>query len=279
MQYYPQQNPYNYNMAGMYNGIPANPIGNIAPLGYGGYNYYGTGNTYNMGGYYSGLYNNYNPYLIKQQQELYAAQLREQQRQQCDIYSKLYKASCSYLGCEPQQDILESFNDSEEDYLQYMNDEEKNIYFKKKQQEDYIKYNQQKIFALQNMQPNMYYQQASNAYYNAYQKIYSDYKKAVPDDMSLQEYLEGPGRVDYLNYLEREERKKKADLSKLYNKNDYDSLLNMHKHTLFGNSVFNPDASIDDQEVHLPNMVSEVTKQERRRRFMEALLSKGGELR
>lgn len=280
MYYNPQQNAYN-NLAGMSYGVPANcspymrTIGgynsNIVPMGY-GYN----------GGYYSGYYNQYNPYQIKQQQEMMLAQQREAQRQQSDIFQSLCRCSAYYQYGDVSQETIDNIDPYKasnyvdpDDISDFSYDEQKE-YFRILNLENSLRMTQNMITQMNTMQ-NGYiqnYNPQAQAYCNGYCKMIEDYNKKL-GNIGLAEYMEKYAGIEYMEALEHQSKNNQNNVRSLYNHNDYNSLLNRHKEGLFGSNVFNPNASIDDQEIKLPQLVSEKTKQERRRLFMEAVLSNG----
>lgn len=264
MQYYPQQQPMN-NYGGMPMCIPSNPIGNIAPLGYGGM----------YGGYYTGNYNRYDPYYLQQQKELQLAQQREDQRTQSSIFKKLYKTSSNCLGLAITEEDLGRFDPQfDEDLTTGMNQEEMETYYYLQRRDEYMNYHQQQISAMQgNSIPCMSTQ--GYAYNQAYNQMYDKAKKEIPDDVGLAEYLEKYAPKKIMEAYEQDQKKAQADLTKLYNKTDYNELIKSNR-SIFGSTVFNPDASIDDQEIRLPNLISERTRQERRAQFLNAIVGNGG---
>lgn len=265
MQYYPQQQQPMYNYGGMSPYIPSNPIGNIAPLGYGGL----------YGGYYTGNYNKYNPYYLQQQQEIQLAQQREAQRTESSLFKRLYKASSTCLGLEVTEEALSQFDPQfEEDITAGLNHEELQKYYSLQQREQYMNYHQQQIIAMQgNGVPCVSSEGA--AYNNAYHQMFEKAKKEIPDDVGLAEYLEKYAPKKLMEAYEADQKRAQADLTKLYNKSDYNELIKTNR-SMFGSSVFNPDASIDDQEIRLPNLISEQTRQERRKQFLNAIIGNGG---
>jgi len=266
MYYYPQQQipMYNNNFGGM-SYIPPNPIGNITPLGYGGYN----------NGYYTGNYNIYNPYNLIQQRELQLAQQREVQRIQNDVFKKLHMASASFLGYEVTEDDLSKYNIVNEDDVSDLSYSEQETYYKLKQKEDYMRYHQQQIISMQgNTVPCM--SALGYAYAKAYYEINQKNKKEIPDDVGLAEYLEKYAPKKYLEALEYEQKQAQLDLTRIYNKADYNELLKRHRSTKIFGDVFNPEVSIDDQEIKLPHKISDQLRQERRKKFLDAILKGGG---
>jgi hypothetical protein len=263
MYYYPQQQPAIYNNGGMYN-IPPNPIGNIAPIGYGGYN----------NGYYTGQYSYYNPYYIQQQRAIQLAQQREAQRVESGIFKKLQTASASFLGYELTEEDLKRYDVVyDEDIVSDFGIGDQEEYYRLKQIDDYKRSMQQKIIQMQGDLVPCISSQAV-AYCNAYNQMHEKAKKEIPDNVGLLEYLEKYAPKKYMEALEHDQRKVQADLTKTYNKVDYKELIDRSRGIY--KSVFNPDANIDDQEIKLPNFISEKTMQERRKRFLAQLKICGG---
>ena len=268
---YPQQNL----MYGGYQQSPYNYSGGIAPIGCGGFN----GNYYSTNNYY----NNFNPYYIKQQQEAYQAQVRESQRQEADFYKRLYKASCSYLGVEVTPEALEYYDKTlapdayASNNLANLSYEQQTTYEQLKIRDQNMAFHNQNLNQLavtpveQLSQPtitNPYYQQ----YAQGYQKVHEEYAKDMPDNIGLIEYLRDYAGEHYLE-ARKELSVQAQNASGLYNKNDFNTIMNAHKSPF--NTLFNPYASIDDQEVRLPGYVSEKSRQERRARFMQSMLGGG----
>jgi hypothetical protein len=262
MYYYPQ--PMN-NYGGMSSYIPSNPIGNIAPLGYGG----------SYGGYYTGNYQRYNPYYLQQQREIQLAQQREAQRTESSIFKKLYKASATCLGMEVTEEDLSRFDPVyEEDLTNDLDPDELREYYQLQNQERYLDYHKQQIIAMQG-NTTQCVSATGAAYANGYAKMYEQARKEIPSDVGLAEYLEKYAPKKYMEALEADQKRNQADLSKLYDKGDYNELIKRHKDSMFNSNVFKPEANIDDQEIKLPVMISEKTRQERRQQFL-AMLKGGG---
>lgn len=264
MHYNPQQGS---NIGGMYNNIPPNPIGHICPIGYGGYN----------NGYYNSNYNRYDPYKIQQQYEIQLAQQRESERHQSSMLKKLQKSSSTYLGLELTEEELRKYDIvNEEDITKDFSYEEKQKYYSLLAQEEYRKYQRNIIINMQgNSRP---YINNTNAI--IFNNMYEKAKKEIPDDVGLVEYLEKYAPGKYVEALMADQLAKQRDLRRVYNSADYGKLINIHKSTppsMFGN-VFNPNASIEDQEIRLPNFISEQTRQERRQRFLDSIMKNGGGL-
>ena len=289
MYYYPN-NQFQYNNSpGMYN-MPGysytqpqygTPMPGIAPIGFGGYNM-------NNGGYYSGQYNNFNPYLIQQQNEIQLKQLQEQENYQINMMKELYKTACNYNGREVTEEGLAYYDQfryytqppvNEVD-LSGLTPQEVNNYREISMREAIYDKQQQdveRVGALMdqgrtiNGNPNI----LAKAYRNA--KMFEERQKKVPPDIGLMEYLEKYAVDDYYEAMNNEIRKTQ-NTSQLYNQNDYRSLLERHKNSLFGPAL-DPNSNIDDQEIRLPNYVSDAQKQERRKRFFETICAQANDVR
>lgn len=279
MNYYPQNNqynPYNNIIAGTSNGVPASypyqqqyPYmqtigGNMQPIGY-GYN----------GGYYTGSYG-YNPYAERQRQEIALAQMREQQRQQSDIFKRLYKGSCNLLDIEITPEGLKQFNPQfvqQQDDLSDLTMDQQQEFFEIQRKQVYLDQEKANIAQLQS-QPFTNYNPYTVGYSNGYAQMIQDYTEKL-EGVGLVEYLDKYAGVEYMNACTRSTNNNTNNIRSLYNPGDYNALLNHHKEGLFGN-IFNPNVSIDDQEVRLPTAISEKTRQERRAAFLNAILSNGG---
>ena len=252
------------NLAGFngYTNVQQPPmIGSITPIGYGGYN----------GGYYSGQYN-YNPYAIKQMQEMQLAQSREVARQQTGILQKIYKSVCSYNGTEPDTEVLNSYDPNINKSQELVASLDMN--------------QQQELYRIQAIENKLnYHAQVINNFRTADQPVYGNSMMAAAADnisnkmSEYQQNLEGVGMVeywakyaakDYMSALESKSRNNTNNIQALYNPTDYNSLIAQHKG--FSNA-FDPNASIDDQEIRLPGVVSDQHRLERRRAFMESILS------
>lgn len=275
MQYYPNPPQQTYPGATYAPGyfMPMGGQQQIVPIGYGGYN---------NGGYYSNNYNYFNPYFIKQQQEEQYQTCKQHEYEQINFMKRMYQNACSYQGREATQqelgyyDSLSVYGNNQytdprvaqltpQEYAEYMN-----IY----NNEQAIKANQARVVQLATSTGVKYVDQyqinAMNYIANTYEKERSE----IPNDISLIDYLENHAGKKYADAKTREQKRNNTT-GKLYNKTEYGNLLDQNKSSLFG-GVFDPNASLDDQEVRLPNLISEQTRQERRKRFMETILSQGG---
>ena len=104
MMYYPQSNMINMN-TGMGLSMPTFNGNNsgMVPIGYGGYN------GVQPGGYFNGMYNNFNPYEVKKQQEAQLLAQKEAERKQTEIYQMIHKSVCMSEGREATFEELDAF--------------------------------------------------------------------------------------------------------------------------------------------------------------------------
>lgn len=310
MYYYPntQQN-YGYNMQaynntgqmqpvgyGGYNN-PYNNAGQILPVGYGGYNQYnnqynnpynnmnyiGSNSQYNPyynnGGYYSGYYNNFNPYELQKQRQMQIDEYNRQQQYQVDMLKTLYKSSCSYTGTEVTDEALHFYDRYSPNYknngpdISDLTYEQRIEYNTRRNNDLSIEKSQQECYRMNNILMNQQYNsldllKMSIIQYNA--QVFQKERERVPADTDLVTYLNKYASKDYYDALQNI-NKKQQSTSQLYNSGDYNALLNKHKNTLFGNAL-NPNANLDDQEITLPTSISDEQRQERRRRFFESIM-------
>lgn len=246
-----------YSNGGIYNGlnISPQPIGNIMNIsGYG----YNNNNQGIMGGYYN-PYNQgyYNPYLIHKQQQALEAQKREQQRQQADIWKKLSRNVNA---------VTNTIDDIEKHVKKYDPTDT--------QSEDYlemIKYNKLMNLRQVNNENSM------NLNIQKINNQIEETKKKYPDDMSLMDFFDKAGEMILEIRLE-DMRNKQRDVSQLYDRDGYQSLIKSHSgNTNYFNSVFGDrqrrEVNIDDLEVNLPNSISNEFY-EKKRAFLESIFSK-----
>jgi hypothetical protein len=246
-------NPMSNNIGGM-NYIPPNPIGNIINIGGQGYN-----NT-NMGGYYNGLYNGYyNPILAQRQKEIEEANAREAAQQQSSIMKRLSKSCHKALKHEIDEEEME-------EHLKQYDLVEK---------EDETNY--QKYCHLVNLNSSEFTNvNYSYGYNEASLKVQEDSKKLFPDTTSLAQYLENAGEL-YASIFAKEAKQKQRDVSKLYNSSLFKNIVGKHTglSNLFNSSINRfKDPTVDDMEIGLPDHIkNNLNYQERRKKFMEALLA------
>ena len=285
MQQYnqPQYQNYGYNMQ-MYNqpqtgytqqSQMANNIGANAQY-----------NPYNNGGYYSGYYGNFNPYDLQKQQQLQIEEYNKQQQYQVNMWKTLYKAACTYTNTEVTKESLEFYdrfgsnqnsNSITGPDLSDLTYEQRIEYNTRRNNDIRLEQNQR---AAQNTIINMELRQLNNQYdplqmlnmaVNEYnRRVYEKERERVPEDTDLFTYLNKYASWDYYNALQNINKKRQTTAA-LYNSKDYNDLLSRHKNTLFGNAL-NPNASLDDQEIHLPTSISDEQRQERRARFFDSIM-------
>ena len=254
----------------------------ILPVGFGGNPNNGV---LNSGGYYTGQYNNFNPYTVQQQQEEQLRRIQEQENYQINLMKTLYRSTCAYNGIRPTEEGLAYYDryrtitqqPQNEVDLSGLTNEQISTYYQISARESIETQQQQaveRVGALMDqgraIQGNPAILQA--AYNNA--KAFEDRQKKVPPDIGLMEYLENYAVDDYYE-AKKLEMKKTHNTSALYNQDDYRSLLERHKSSLFGPAL-DPNSNIDDQEIRLPSHITEKQKQERRNRFIQTILAQGG---
>lgn len=250
-------NSYNAN-GGIYNNMniypQPQPIGNIMNIsGYGYNNYPGI-----MGGYYNPYVQGYyNPYLIHKQQQALEAQIREQQRQQSDIWKKLSRNVNTVLQTVENIDEhvkkYDPVDTYSEEYLEA------------------IKYNK-----LMNLKP-LNTEEIINSNIQRINNQIQQTKKEFPDDMSLMDFFDKAGEL-LLEIRLEEMKKKQRDVSQLYDRNGYQSLIKSYAgNSNYFNTVFNnkprKEITIDDLEVNLPNSISNEFY-EKKRAFLESIFGK-----
>lgn len=236
--------------------IPSNPIGNILPIGSNGYN------NGNSGGYYNGVYNNYNPYLVAQQMQIQQTRLKEQQRCQSDVYKNISRCVNKALGNEITEEHLQQYDIQDNFGPQSYTPE---------QQEDMmtvrlLNVNQNGING------NIYNArliQANNAHFDMVKQQY-------PDDISTLEFSERFTDI-YVDMLKDKNKVLEKNLSTLYDSNRYNQLINMHKSDnnyfagTFRQNTGNSNVSIDDMEVKLP-MHMQNEYHSRRQAFLNSII-------
>lgn len=233
--------------------IPPNPIGNIMNIGNMGYN--------NMGGYYSNNYNYYNPYLAAKQQEIEEARMREMQRQQCDVTKLIFSKASAASGIEVTEDQLQRFDVQ---YVQQTNNEQN-------------EYNRLLNIHMQGNQNNT---TITDKYVQSHNNLYEQSRKDISDDMTLFEFFEYADENQLVNKaIQQNNSKQVNDLSKLYDTNGYNKLIKMHSgSSSYFNSMFNkdynPNTSIDDMTIALPNHLAN-EHNERRKAFINSIINGG----
>lgn len=239
-----QSPTFTNNLGGM-GYIPPRPIGNIVSIGGIGYNN-------NAGGYYNGMYNNYyNPYLHQQRMEMEKAKLREEAQGQAGIWKMLSKGCNQALGnnVENMDEHLKKYDPVYEDNPQYQQEQE---YY------HLLTLNHNGIELRERIRSN----------FEAQNVIFSREKETRPDNMSLVEFCSTAGEL-YAEAMTNEARDKQRNVSKLYNQDQFRQLIDIHNARVNGFK----NTSIDDMEVTLPAHLSSTTFQQRRKAFLETILS------
>jgi hypothetical protein len=108
-------------------------------------------------------------------------------------------------------------------------------------------------------------------YINAHNNLFDKAKSITPDETSLFNFLDNAGGL-YVDAI-ISEQKRNVDVSKLYNHNDYNKLINIHKDSNPFKSVFNKEINIDDMEITLPNHLNN-EYQARRQMFLAGIMNK-----
>lgn len=244
-------NQYQYNSGVVPNGTTPPNIGSIGGAGYNS----------NFGSYYTNNYNYnpYNPFYLRQQQELYEAQQREARNNQINIMKRLNKCASDCLGIE--------HNDTNIDII-YGNYEQRPEEYQFIQ--EIQNYNQ---FLTRYKPRDPDYKSKSPRYLELMRrtaKCSDEFHSKVKEDASLCEFLDVGGEL-YIDALMNDPKNNQKDLTRLYNRGDYLQLLNMHNNSRF--NAFNRDVTIDDMSIELPPSLKS-NYSARRQQFLEAIMNK-----
>lgn len=254
------QQQYNYNYT-----IPKSPIGNVAGMPG---STMGIGNNGYNGGYYSNTYSNYyNPYVASKQQEILRAQQMEYQRRETDIMKKMSKQANRYNGKEMSEEELNKIYDPQscQQYNQGYTQEMYEAMQTHKLMMHAINQRLNKLPKPVNEQEQIHY------------TVSSKYKEQFPDDMGVFEYLDNAWKIAQ-EAKDEELRREQRNLSKLYNRNQYNELLKMHSNTsnYFNSALTNPmgtshysNANIDDMEISLPEALKKSNL--RKQQFLDSI--------
>lgn len=237
--------------------VPPNPIGNIVNVSNNGYNPYG-----NMNGYYNNNYGYYNPYLEAQQRQIQEAQMREQERNQSNIWKEISKSVNKAMHVEI---------DNMDKHLQMYDPESM-----RQEEVDYDRVVTNNIFnSLQTgYYGNLQRDRIVESHNTLYDKSISKYK-----DMGFVEYANNFSNI-YLEMLEKQKLEQERNLSQLYNRNDYKSLINSSgSSNSYFNTIFKArqSDSIDDNEIQLPGYLKDnlnASLQERKKKFFDSIYNK-----
>lgn len=263
------QSPIGYGngyTGGMGYPIPPNPIANVGGYGYnqpnyGGYNPYMNQQYQSqpmIGGYYTNNYYNTNPYLVQRQMELQRIQEEEAIKQQASIMKFISKNVSAYLGYEVNDEYLSQYDP----YIKDPKEIQCEQHWERMQRLERLSQQQQNVTT-----------QATRMNQNNNARM-AMMKEKYPDDMSLFDFLEVAGEL-YCEAVAAKGLRQETQVNRLYNQNDFRQLLNLHNTGgSYYNSImnFNPDdASIDDEEITLPENLAR-TYSERKAKFFNAIL-------
>lgn len=231
--------------------IQMQPIGNI-----------NTSNGYNMGGYYTNVYNNYfNPYLARQQQELMEAKMREQANQQVDMMKFISRKANRASGYDISDEELDKLY--KPDYQQQSEvDTELNTMHRLAALYSQGTVNTPNMIAMRNIQMQNY--------------MHDQMKQRFPDSMGIYEYGTKAHELVFESYKDKMDRASR-DISKLYNQDQYSQLVKLHSNTnnyfqsTFNQGQNNPNTSVNDLEISLPTHLKDMVS-ERRAAFINSIL-------
>ena len=234
-------------------------VGSLPPQGYtfgaayqnAAPNYY-----YNGGGYYQqpyygyGYKQMYDTLEIRRRQEEEAKRRLEERNGQIESMKEMIRVNCHFFGEEVDNDSLnEYYSDNRLFDIQKENQERAEMYNIHQNHMQQVAYRKQME------------QQRMNMTYNTEVK-----------DMSLLEFLSGPGRDDYIAALENKRyHESRQAIGGLYNHQGYDELLKIHN----ANKYLNPYATIDDMEISLPSHIKR-EKDIRRQQFLQSIMTGAG---
>ena len=216
-----------------------------------------SGQGYN-GGYYTNNYTAYNPYLLQQQREREEAQRLQNLRTQSDMMKRMSKRVNKACGTEISDERLKELYDPMEIRTSKEDLELMNI----------IRLSQIDAYNTAN---NLSYQ---DPYYLSMTKIQEEQQKKFRPDMDLKEFFEEAGGI-LLDSIKEEAMNDRNRVDRLYNKSEYQKLIDSRSSGGTGIRSLLPDINIDDMEIQLPQHLKN-EYQERKRLFMEKLINRGG---
>ncbi len=225
------------------------PYGYQQPYGYNGYN---------NGGYYNNNYTIYNPYLIAEQQKAAEAQRKERLRQRTDMMKRLSRNVNKALGYDISDDELHDLYDPSEFRTSERDLEIQNT-FRLMQIDQY------------NTNMNFVY---TNPLYTAMGRVQENIQKKLDPEMDLNEFLEISGELISDN-IKNEVLMKRREINNLYNRSDYQKLIDLRSGGSNFPGTFKPNANIDDMEIQLPEHLKNNYKK-RKEKFIEAIINRGG---
>ena len=225
---------------------------NMMPIGGNGYN------NGSMNGYYNqGMgYGYYNPYLAEEQRKLEEAKAKENIRQQSDILKKLSRMANHVSGVIPDE-LMESHLEKYDPVVPVYDD-------------DF--YKMEKINKLIHVSNNSVdVEKMVYARIERQNEEFDKFKKEIPKDIKLNAWLHKCG--DILYKIEQEENKRIYDGTRLYNTNQYDELIKLHKSSnkgYFENTFKGSYSNLDDMEIKLPTELKDKYS-ERRAKFFNSI--------
>jgi len=232
--------PIGNNINGGISYIPPTPIGNVMNI---------AGQGYNNMGYYNNVYNNhFNPYLMKQQQELEAARQREEQSQQSNMWKTLSRNCNTIMGnTEDLEDHLKRYDPVT--ITEQINEE--------------ANYNR-----LVNLQINGIYNNPHHMEAIRRQNLIADQsKQRFPEGTNLATFLDGAGEL-YAEMMDRKIKESNKNVGRLYNSDHYKQLISIHNRDVNGFK----NTNIDDLEVSLPEHIRG-NFSDRKKQFFEAIFA------
>lgn len=229
--------------------------GNILGIGSNGYNQQQYG--YN-GGYYNNSYTLFNPYLIEEQRKREEAQRKEMLRQRSDSMKVISRKVNKALGNE----VTEKFLNEIYDPVEF-----------KTSKEDLEIQNTYRLMNIDqyNMSMGITYQ---NPLYYAMGRVQEKHQERLNPNMDLAEFLEISGEL-ISDSIKQEVLMKRKDINNLYNRSDYQKLIDLRSGNSSFPGTFKPNANIDDMEISLPEHLKN-NYQKRKEMFLEALINRGG---
>ena len=240
--------PVNYYQGGVQSPpsfLPQN--GNMMGIGSYGYN----------GGYYNNSYTLYNPYLLEEQRKAEEARRKEQLRQKSDTMKMISKKVNKSLGYEISDEELKNLYDPMEFRTSERDLEIQNSY-RLMQIDQY------------NMGMGITY---SNPMYYAMGRVQEINQQKLDPGMDLNQFLEISGEL-ISDSMKQEVLRKRKEVNNLYNRSDYQKLINLRSGNGFP-GTFKPNANIDDMEIQLPEHLKN-NYQKRKEQFLNAIINRGG---
>ena len=235
---------YNYNspiinnmgMGYGYNPIPPNPIGNIVNVGNSGY----------LSGNYNGRF--LSPSQRRQMEQARIAEERERERQQSDIFKMISKNVNKGMGNEITDEQLS--NRYNPVYEQKQDEDEQIFYHLANINERSVNFNPYAARAVMNC--NAYHEQMEQQF---------------PKDMTLTEFYEESYKLKLEMVLD-EQKREQRNLTKLYDRDGYAKLREMHGKISkqYGSVLTNDSDNIDDMTVTRFNL-PEKMRQDREARI------------